>query len=476
MKKLLAISLLTIFCNLSQAQFISKPWETFKSSGPDMKLAGWLAPRHSRDIKSSSWSIGCETVDRDYTKFSNYKNYVGELGAKSARFQGGWAKCEKVKGVYSFGWLDSCVYGLLEQSVKPWISLCYGNKNYGSDVVLGSKIWDSDEAMNGWLRWVEATVSRYKNDVNEWEVWNEPNGWEEESTGYPGDSKGYANLLMKTAEVIKKIQPGAIIIGFSIYQTAPKFTKEVFEILKSNNKLDIVNYLTYHPYSFNPDNSYPAVEKLRDQVKSYNPDIKLFQGENGAPAINHVYNALSNYPWTEFSQAKWVIRRMAGDISHNIRCNIFTIMDVKYPNVLNSKGLIRSNLLQEVLYRKPSFYAFQHMAGFFDDEVRVLGELKYKTNSKRTITVSGFTKSDNQVVLIWYNDKIPTDDFKWDNIDLTILNTHLIDPVYVEMISGKVYEFNKSGFRSKGENSVFKNLPVWDGVIMITERSNIKIQ
>ena len=118
-----------------------------------------MAVKNSRDIKSSTWSVGCETLDRDYAKFSVYKDYVGELGVKHGRLQSGWAKCEKQKGIYSFEWLDSCVYGLNEQSVKPWICLCYGNPVYGSEIGLGAGVAAlayNEEAMAGWLKYVEA--------------------------------------------------------------------------------------------------------------------------------------------------------------------------------------------------------------------------------------------------------------------------------------------------------------------------------
>ena len=108
-------------------------WDKFKASGPELKQIGWIATRHAKDIESSDWSVGCETLDRDQAKFSVYKDYVGELGAKHGRLQSGWAKCEKQKGVYDFAWLDECVYGLNEQGVKPWMCLCYGNPIYGSD-------------------------------------------------------------------------------------------------------------------------------------------------------------------------------------------------------------------------------------------------------------------------------------------------------------------------------------------------------
>ena len=44
------------------------------------------------------WSIGCETLDRDFADFDQFKDYFVELGIGYARLQSGWAKTEKEKG------------------------------------------------------------------------------------------------------------------------------------------------------------------------------------------------------------------------------------------------------------------------------------------------------------------------------------------------------------------------------------------
>jgi len=449
---------------LSQKRY--NTWELFKYSGPGLKQTGWLATKHSGEIESSPWSVGCETLDRDYAKFSVYKDYVGSLGVKSGRLQSGWAKCERVKGVYDFAWLDSCVYGLAEQSVKPWICLCYGNPLYKSDHRLKAKIFTDDETMTAWLNYVKAVVLRYKDIVKEWEIWNEPNNGNEEF-------EVYASLLIKTAEVIRNVQSDAIIIGLALYKTPLDYTKGVLETLKANNKLDLIDYISYHPYTNNPDDSYEDVERLRDLMQSYNPKYKLFQGENGCPSILEWGHALRHYPWTEISQAKWIMRRMAGDRVRDIRSSIFTIIDLKYPNMLQSFGLLRSNLLSEIIYKRPSYYGVQHMVSFFDYSVKPVGELLYTSNSYRKISVAGFKKNDSSVALIWFNDQIPGDDLKWDLIDMSIKDVNFNDPVYVEMISGKVYDIDKSDWVNENQNVSFRNLPVWDSVIMIVERSQI---
>lgn len=469
MRKVLLIIITSISVNVLSAQNKYNSWEQFKYSGPGLKQTGWIATKHSKEIKSSQWSVGCETLDRDYADFNIYKDYVGELGVKRGRLQSGWAKCEKVKGVYNFAWLDSCVYGLAEQSVEPWICLCYGNPLYESDFRLGAKIFTDQKSMDAWLKYVTGTVKRYKDVVTTWEVWNEPNlgdgGYEE-----------YAVLLIKTAEVIKKVQPDSKIMGFSLAGIALDFAEGVFKILKENNKLKIIDYLSYHPYSKNPDDSYPNVEKLKALAESYNSNIQLFQGENGCPSQLEWTHALLYHPWTEISQAKWLMRRMAGDHVRFIPTSIFTIIDLHYFNMLQSFGLIRSNLLQEVIYKRPSYYGVRHMVSFFDDSVEPTGILEYSSNAYRKITVAGFKKEGTPVTLIWYNDQIPSDEMKWDIVNLTIKNTNFKDPVYVEMVSGKVYEIDKADWENKEGNVIFKNLPVWDSIIMIAEHSQVKLK
>ena len=466
---ILTLFIITASFNFLWSQNSYSSWEQIQYSGPGLKQIGNLATKHSRDIKSSLWSIGCETLDRDYAKFEVYKNHVGELGVKRGRLQSGWAKCEKQKGNYEFAWLDSCVYGLAEQGVNPWICLCYGNPLYKSEIRLGAKVFTDESTMDAWLAYVEATIKRYKDVVKEWEVWNEPNlkngGYEE-----------YANLLMKTAELIKKVQPDAKVIGFALSEIPLGFTEKVLKILQRNNKLHLIDYLSYHPYTRNPDDSYPEVEELEKLAHSYNPNIQLFQGENGCPAILEFGHALNYHPWTEISQAKWRLRRMAGDRIREIPSSIFTIIDLEYPNMLQSFGLIRSNLLNEIIYKRPSYYAVQHMAGFFDDTVDAEGMLEFETNAYREITVAGFKKEESPVVLLWYHDRIPDDELQWDAVGLTIQNTNFNDPVYVEMISGKVFEIDKSDWENSGKDLRFKKLPVWDSVIMIVERNQISLK
>ncbi len=85
------------------------------------KEIGAVKTLSAKEIKSSRWSIGGETLDRDYANYNAYKSYLGPLGAKRIRLQAGWARCEKVKGQYDFTWLDAIVDDAISQGVQPWL-------------------------------------------------------------------------------------------------------------------------------------------------------------------------------------------------------------------------------------------------------------------------------------------------------------------------------------------------------------------
>ena len=457
---------------LAEGKHKSVTWEQFNKVSPDLKPIGRLAVRHAKDIGSSPWSVGCETLDRNYGDFKQYKEYVGELGVKHARLQSGWAKTEKTKGVYDFAWLDEIVYGLKEQGVEPWISLSYGNPLYKSNIDLGAKIFTAEETLEGWRNYVTAVVTHYKDVVKEWEIWNEPS--------HSADPEAYANLMLQASQAIRKAQPDATIMGFTIHGSFSggglKFPRAVFEVLKKKDALNCVDYVTYHPYTVNPDEVYVKLQEMQDLLKEYNPKLKLYQGESGCPSILEWGHALNNQPWTEYSQAKWDTRRLVGDWARGIRSSIFTMVDLNYGFMLQSFGLLRADLNHRIIYKRPSFYAVQHLTAFFDHAVVPTGLLAYESDTQRKMEVAGFKKNDLALVLAWFNDRKPDDTLAWEPIKLTIKGIVFKDPVYVEMITGRVFELSHETWRVVGDNTEFAQLPMWDSPVMLVERTQVQLQ
>ncbi len=172
--------------------------EKIRKMSSDLEPAGQLEVRPAKAIRSNMWSVGCETMDRDYADWDQYKFLLGDLGATRGRLFSGWAKTEQEKGKYDFTWLDPQVREMAAMGVKPWICISYGNPVWGSDFRLGMKVrqvTDDPEAFAAWIRYVKALVARYKDVVDEWEIWNEPFGQREE----------YAYMVYETAKAVHEV-------------------------------------------------------------------------------------------------------------------------------------------------------------------------------------------------------------------------------------------------------------------------------
>ena len=128
----------------------------------ELPRLGTLRPRAAHEIRRSNWTLGCETLDRDFADFEQYKEYLEPLGIKTIRLQGGWAKCEREKGKYDFSWLDRQVDFAVARGINVLLETGYGNPVYdgGGGWDLAGGFPTGAEGLAGWDAWVDALVGR----------------------------------------------------------------------------------------------------------------------------------------------------------------------------------------------------------------------------------------------------------------------------------------------------------------------------
>ena len=453
-------------------------WAKLNKLDPGLSEIGRLAVRDAKDVKSSKWSVGCETMDRDYADWDAYKHLIAPLGVKHGRLFSGWAKTEQEKGRYDFSWFDPHVREMAAMGVKPWICLAYGNPVYGSDFRLGMKVkqvTDKPEAFDAWIRYCVACVERYKDVVDEWEIWNEPFNQGPE----------YAEMFYRTGKAIRAVQPGA-----KIYCTAVSFPKDykcVLEKLKAENAFDLGSRFIYHPYHPNPDSTYSSfVPNLRKLVKSYSAAFDIMQGEVGCPAQLEFGHALNNIEWSEYAQAKWLLRRTIGDAARDIPSNVFTMIDLQYTFMLQSFGLVRSNTLKEFVYRRPSYFAMQNVFGLLDDEARsekivvqpnfrVERRFDPRDQRKRTLSSVRFTRNGGTMRFCWFSDSRPSSELGFDRVTLNMPG-RIEHPVWVEMITGRVFDIPADRVKHENDFTVISDVPMWDSPVMIADRQAVPMR
>jgi hypothetical protein len=429
---------------------------------------GNVKPRHSKEITSSNWSVGAETMGRDYTIYANWRTYLGRLGVKKARVQSGWAKTEQKTGVYRWAWLDEIIPDMVEQGVEPWVCLCYGNPVYpqGGHAAASSPLPSSPEALQAWDRFVGAFVERYADYVDEWEVWNEPH---HQSISV----ESYTAFLIRTAETVRSKQPQARILAMSNAGVGRDFTDKVLAVLEAQGKLHLVNEVTYHPYSKNPDSVYKSVLGMRADVVERAGHIILRQGENGCPSQRST-KALGSYDWSELTQAKWALRRLLGDLGRDIPSSYFSIIDMHYAeDGINRKGLLFSNDDQTVGHEKQAYRAVQHLTAIFDHTLQRIEEYPYDQTGTRHLSVFGYRHktTGQQVVTVWFDTATPSDSNVCMPVSFTFPRGRFSGPVYVDLRTGAVRAIPKEQWSTSEDGCRFMDIPVYDSPILIADQS-----
>lgn len=453
---------------------------------------GSLVPKRAEEIVSSNWLLGCETLDRDYADYDQYKEYLCPLGIHYLRFQGGWAKTERTQGVYDWGWLDHIIEDAVGRGLKPWLQTGYGNPVYpgAGGENLGAGMPLSEEGLAAYERWVAAMVSRYAEKVRDWEVWNEPNF---------GDNKINtpeiaADFNIRTAKIIKGIQPGARISALALGHMDVVYVERFFRYLSQRNACGLFHNVTYHDYVYNPDSNKLSVYKMRQIVEKYAPGLLLRQGENGAPSAPNAGGAMAGYPWSELSQAKWDVRRMLENLGNDIQCSVFSIAEMQYSGngpiqKTNTKGLLETNARNTVIRPKTAYYAVQHVTSIFDDTLERIRGTEYKhsmdetdidkywINTDRSISVYGYEKKETgrRLYAVWKDDAIPGDDCTLTSLDFSFANARFAEPVLVDIITGCVYAIPEGQWKQEGNISRFYGIPVYDAPVLIADRSLVQI-
>ncbi len=477
MKKTLAIAgIFLLSVNLTSGQFIDgSPGRVRACPDLPFKQIGTIRPRTVHEIESSNWTIGCEVLDRDYANFDSYKEFLPLLGIKKIRLQGGWAKTEKQRGVYNWAWLDSIIDFATANGLKPWLQTSYGNPVYDSGGMnLGGSIPLTEEALAGWDRWVEAMVTRYRDKVTEWEMWNEPDGNKENTP------ERIAEFNIRTAEMILRIQPDAEIAGLAMASgNNTGYLDRYLKVLSEKGKLDLFKWIVYHGYTMNPDDNYIGQAKLDSVLRKYSDKLKLRQGENGAPSGYCNGFALKKYHWTEISQAKWDARRMLGDLGRDIESSVFSIIDMYYQSnhTLNVKGLIQSDSTLKAIRPKVAYYTVQHIASVFDHNLERITNFSYQVKSPESVSAFAYRskKTGKQVVSLWFDGNIPNDNFVTQNVEITVKGGDFSTPVWVDLLSGRIYRIPGADWHKSGGGYTFR-IPLYDSPVLISDISLIPVQ
>lgn len=437
---------------------------------PGLKQIGTIRPRAANEIAGSNWTLGCETLDRDFADYQEYKSYIVPLGIKTIRLQGGWAKTEKTQGAYDFSWLDTIVDDAKGRGLNILLETDYGNPIYegGGGADLAGGFPTSETALAAWDRWVEAMANHYKGRVRDWAMWNEPDINKQHK---PVD---IAAFNIRTAEIIKRVIPDARIAGLSLASSSPKLLENCLKALAEKGKVDLFHWFIYHGYEFTPEKSYPKVEELKATLAKYSTQARMRQGENGCPSEMATKFALSKHPWTEYSQAKWDLRRMLGDLGHDVESSVFTICDFNHTGrEINRKGLLRATPDKKLEKIKLAYYSVQNVTAVFDDSLERIKDPAIAVTYDKTTAAYAYRnkQSGHHLIALWDSSGTPDDAFITHPAQVTVKGLPIREPVWVDLVSGRIYSIPAERIVTGNGATTYRDLPLYDAPILIAEKA-----
>ena len=451
---------------------------------------GSIKSKHSSQVKTSRLGIGFEKLDRAVFDPEKAYDKVAELGLKWVRLQSGWARTEKTKGVYEFEWMDSIVDNLTERGLKPWICLAYGNALYTPEAkeVFGAVACPpihTSEEREAWSRYVSALCSRYRGKAEYFEIWNEPNWcWK-----YGPDGTEYGEFAVLTAKAIKAGNPDAKIIGGVESVGNLAFINKAFK----TGMGDYINFFSFHIYTADERKVTERMELIRGICDMYNPNIKIIQGESGAPSRSDGSGELSWGAWTQRKQAKLLARHALADLLSDVEfTSYFSCMDMieALHGNINEKesyldygyfGVLGADFDENGFSTgdytpKMSYKSLQVISSVFADEFETAylpvgftpkhSDRVFGSDVSKDIVSGGFKRPDGSSAFVyWYSSDLMTTDFE-STVTLQLVCEK--EMKLVDLLDGTVYKIPDSLIEDNDGSITLKNIPVKDYPLLIT--------
>ena len=464
-----------------------------------LKKIGCLRPKSVREVGPSNFTIDGAPVDRDFVDFDKYRDYLEPLGVNKIRILTGWAKSEREKGKVDVAWLDHIVDWCLAHSIEPLLELSYGNPIYpgAGSAGLSGGIPNTPEGLKEWDRWVDFLGGHFKGRVNEWAMWNEPDNRLKVNT-----PDMIAAFNVRSAKILRKHMPDCRIHGLSLGWWLPDILESCIKPMGEDVKL--FDTFVYHGYVANPDLSYETDAARKAVIAKYAPHAKLRQGENGAPSEFDSAFALKYIPWSELSQAKYDLRRALGDLGHDLESGLFCIVDINYAPptypvpYCNRKGYLRLNSRNDVIQVKRAYYAIQNMVSVFNANLARVAEKKVSTADPSLALFEYRNRKGEALFVFWekgtmictkceggakieYDAVIdpqsgrPGDSLTTREVVFEWGDDPFKEPVWVDLITGWVYEIPKENQICHADGTTFVRIPAYDSPCFVTERSELDL-
>lgn len=231
-----------------------------------------------------------------------YLQRMKAIGVEWDRFDFWWGVIEPEPGRFEWAFPDQVIDFYARYHIQMLPILCY-HSNWSS----GQAPADEEERQR-FANYVYQVVSRYKDRVHFWEIWNEPNiptFWKPKP-----NPRQYALLLKSAYASAKRADPKAKIIGGVTSMADINFLEAIYQA----GAWDSMDIVSIHPYSFGGSPTEQRLDLILNTLHNFMRKI----GKPKPVWITEI-GYIARTPNEEGIQASNLIQAYAIALSHQVQ-------------------------------------------------------------------------------------------------------------------------------------------------------------
>ncbi|MDR0321271.1 MAG: hypothetical protein LBI28_07190 [Treponema sp.] len=307
-----------------------------------------------------------------------------------------WRRIEAERGVFDFSSYDDYVNTANREGKKviavlayetPWLFPSGERKKY-----------ISRENIPHYLNFVEQTVLHFKDRVDVWSIWNEPNIW-----FWSGPKNVFYDLSRAAAQRIREVAPASYIIGGAFFRVPKNFIIRMHRA----GALENLDGIAFHPYALNPRGSMLLYDKFLNILSEINYTGDVWVTEIGYPSRGFYPSRVSLQELPSH-----VVKTITGAAARGARALLwYQLFDYRNPgepgsNSLNSEDFF--GLAYPNLTLKSGGFAYALCSRYLSG-ARYANELPIRENIPANIVSFCFLESSSGYnTLVLWNDQNKT--------------------------------------------------------------------
>ena len=203
--------------------------------------------------------------------------FLASFGANLVRNDFTWAYMQSEPGPFNFEGTDRKMAEAKKGHVKTLALLVYDTP-WIHEKPEGKRQVDPED-FPAWLNYVEEVAKRYGDDVEAFEVWNEPNY----RKFWTGNEKDFFELTRQTIDVIKQVAPDTPVVAGSLILHPIRGGAGFLRRLLRSGAVDKADGISVHCYGISPEANARRLAAARAFLKDYGFKGELWVTEMGIP-------------------------------------------------------------------------------------------------------------------------------------------------------------------------------------------------